>query len=61
MHDCCTRNHRHKRLPNLVADVEEHLHVNGPWLYKLSELYYEPAITTAVEQIATAEQCKVAA
>jgi len=44
-----------------VADVEEHLHVNGPWQYKLSELYYEPAITTAVEQIATAEQCKVAA
>ena len=61
VHDCCTRNHRHTRLPNLVADVEEHLHVNGPWLYKLSDLYYEPAITAAVEQITAAEQCKVAA
>ena len=33
VHDCCTRNHRRKRLPHLVADVEAHLHVNGPWLY----------------------------
>jgi DDE superfamily endonuclease/Winged helix-turn helix len=60
VHDCCTRTHRPKRLPNLVADVEAHLHVNGPWLYKLSELYYESAITAAVEQIAAVEQCKVA-
>jgi hypothetical protein len=59
--DCCTRNHRHTRVPNLVADVAEHLHVNGPWLYKLSALYDEPAMTAAVEQIAAAEPCKVAA
>jgi hypothetical protein len=61
VHDCCTRNHCHKRLPKLVADVEDHLHVNGPWLYKLSKLYYEPAVTTAIEQIAAAAQCNVAA
>jgi transposase len=60
-HDCGTRSHRHTRLPNLVAEVEDHLHANGPWLYKLSELYDEPAMTTAVEQIAAVEQCKVAA
>jgi hypothetical protein len=45
VHDGCTRNHRRKRLPALVADVVEHLHVNGPWPYKLSEIYDEPAVT----------------
>jgi transposase len=61
VHDCCTRNHRRKRLSDLVADVGAHLHVNGPWLYKLSQLYYEPAITAAVEKIAAEEHAKVAA
>jgi transposase len=61
VHDCCTRNHRRKHLPDLVADVEEHLHVNGPWLYKLSEIYDEPAVTAAVENIAAKEHAKVAA
>jgi hypothetical protein len=28
--DLCTRHHTRKRLPDLVADVEAHLHVNGP-------------------------------
>ena len=50
VHDCCTRNHQRKRLPDLVADVEDHLHLNGPWQYKLSDLYYEPAVTAAVEK-----------
>jgi putative transposase len=61
VHDCCTRNHRRQRLPDLVADVEEHLHVNGPWPYKLSEIYDEPAITAAVEKIVAEEHAKVAA
>jgi transposase len=61
VHDLCTRNHTRKRLRDLVADVEEHLHVNGPWNYKLSELYYEPAVTTAVAKITAEEQAKVAA
>jgi hypothetical protein len=61
VHDGCTRNHRRKRLPDLVADVEEHLDVNGPWLYKLSEIYDEPAVTAAVEKIAAEEHAKVAA
>jgi putative transposase len=39
VHDCCTRNHQRKRLPDLVADVEDHLYLNGPWPYKLSALY----------------------
>ena len=61
VHDCCTRNHQRKHLPTLVADVEDHLRLNGPWHYKLSELYYEPAVTAAVEKIAAAEHTQVAA
>jgi putative transposase len=61
VHDLCTRNHTRKRLRDLVADVEAHLHLNGPWQYRLSELYYEPAVTAAVEKIAAEEHTKVAA
>jgi hypothetical protein len=52
VHDLCPRNHRRKRLWDLVAEVEEHLHLNGPWKYQLSHLSYEPAVTAAVEKLA---------
>ena len=61
VHDGCTRNHRRTRLPDLVADVEDHLQLNGPWQYRLSDLYYEAAVTVAVENIAAEELAKVAA
>jgi putative transposase len=61
VHECCTRNHRRKRLLDLVADVEQHVHVNGPWSYQLSQLYYEPAVTAAVAKIAAEESAKAAA
>lgn len=61
VHDCCTRNHQRNRLSDLLADVEDHLHLNGPWRYRLSDLYYEPAVTVAVEKIVAEEQPKVAA
>jgi hypothetical protein len=61
VHDCCTRNHQRKRLPDLVADVEDHLRLNGPWTYKLSALYYEPAVTAVAENIAAEDHAKVAA
>jgi putative transposase len=61
VHDCCTRNHQRKRLADLVADVEDHVHLNGPWQYKLSDLYYEPAVTAAVEKRITQEHAKAAA
>src|SRR6266511_3016859 len=61
VHDCCTRNHRRKRLPDLVADVEDHWRLNGPWQSQLSALYYEPAVTAEVEKIAAEEHAKVAA
>jgi transposase len=61
VHDLCTRNHTRTRLPALGADVEDHLDLNGPWKYTLSDLSYAPAITAAVEQIAAEEHAKGAA
>jgi hypothetical protein len=61
VHDQCTRNHKRKRLRNLVSDVERHLGQNGPWLYTLSHLYDAPEVTAAVERIAAADRAKVAA
>jgi DDE superfamily endonuclease len=53
--DKCTRNHTRKRLWHLVRDVEQHLQVNGPWPYTLSELYYTPEVTAAVEALRAAD------
>jgi hypothetical protein len=61
VHDGCTRNHRRLRFPDLIAAVEDHWQVNGPWQYKRSDLYDEPAVTAAVEHIAADEQTTVAA
>lgn len=52
VHDKCTRNHRRKRLEDLVRDVEQHLSSNDPWCYKLSHLYYTPEVSSAVERFA---------
>jgi hypothetical protein len=52
VHDLCTRNHTRKRLRELVVDVVEQLHVNGPWRSKLSDIYHEAAVTDAVSKIA---------
>ena len=49
VHDKCTRNHKRKRLRDLVQDVEQHMQANGPWQYKLSRLYETPEVTAAVE------------
>jgi transposase len=51
VHDKCTRNHTRKRMWHLVQDVERHLQVNGPWAYALSDLYYTPEVTAAVEAL----------
>ena len=48
VHDKCTRNHTRKRIWHLVQDVKQHLRVNGPWCYALSETYYTPEVTAAV-------------
>ena len=54
VHDKCTRNHTRKRIWHLVGDVKQHLRVNGPWRYALSELYYTPEVTAAVDALKTA-------
>jgi len=61
VHDKCTRNHKRKRLRDVVGDIERHLHQNGPWVYTLSRVYEEPAVTAVVERIAAAQQAKRAA
>lgn len=53
-HDKCTRNHTRKRIWHLVQDVTQHLQVNDPWPYALSELYYTLAVTTAVQALRVA-------
>jgi transposase len=55
VHDKCTRNHTRKRMWHLVQDVEQHLEVNGPWPYVLSDLYYTPEVTAAVQALIGAE------
>jgi hypothetical protein len=59
--DKCTRNHKRKRLRDLVQDVEQHVQDNGPWQDKLSRLYEAPEITAAVERIAAEIQPELAA
>ncbi len=61
VHNKCTRNHKRQRLHDLVQDVERHVQNNRPWGYNLSQMYQAPEVTTAVEQIATEEQAKIAA
>ena len=61
VHDKCTRNPQRKRIEDLVCDVERHLSINGPWHYKLSQLYYTPEVTAAVERIAKEQQLAQAA
>ena len=47
----CTRNHQRHRLDDLVWDVEQHFLTNGPWHYHLSQLYYTPAVTAALDRL----------
>ena len=59
--DKCTRNHKRKRLRDLVQDVERHLQEHGPWQYKLSQLYDAPEVTAAVEYLAAEKPSRSAA
>lgn len=61
LHDKCTRNHKRKRLRDLIRDVERHLQANGPWLYKLSRIYKEPEVSAAVERLVAEKQLLIAA
>ena len=60
VHDKCTRNHKRTRIADLVADVVWHLKRNGPWRYKLSEIYYAPEVDAAVAELYAGEELKAA-
>ena len=49
VHDKCTPDYTRRRLRTLVGDVEEHLAENGPWKYRLSEIYYTPEVDLEVD------------
>jgi len=55
-HDKITRNHKRKRLRDLVADVGRHLDRNGPWPYRLSAIYQEPEVSAARNQLARSQR-----
>ena len=60
VHDKCTRNHKRTRIADLVTDVVWHLKRNGPWRYRLSEIYYAPEVDRAVAELMNAEKLKAA-
>jgi hypothetical protein len=60
VNDKCTRNHQRKQISQLVGDVERHLAVNGPWPYKLSEIYYTAEVTAAVNELEKQQLLKAA-
>ena len=60
VHDKCTRNHKRTTLGELVADVRRHLRWNGPWRYRLSEIYYAPEVEAALAELKTAQELKAA-
>jgi transposase len=60
VHDKCTRNHKWRRINDLVGDVIWHLKSNGPWRYQLSSLYYTPEVDAAAAELSTVEKLKAA-
>lgn len=54
-HDKCTRNRKRRHLTGLVADVKEQLRWNGPWRYRLSEIYDTPEVEAALTQLSGTE------
>jgi transposase len=60
VHDKCTRNHKRKWITDLVSDVVWHLKRNGPWCYRLSEIYYAPEVDAAMAELLIAEKLKAA-
>jgi putative transposase len=61
VHDKCTRNHTRRRLWRLIGDVEQHLKVNGPWKYKLSEIYFTYEVDVALNKLYLEDMLGIAA
>jgi len=52
-HDKVTRNHRRKQIWRLVEDVKRYLAENGPWHYRLSEIYFTAEVTATMQRLKT--------
>jgi transposase len=52
-HDKVTRNHRRKQIWRLVEDVKRHLAENGPWRYRLSNIYFTAEVTAMMQHLQT--------
>jgi DDE superfamily endonuclease/Winged helix-turn helix len=52
-HDKVTRNHTRKQIWRLVEDVKRHLARNGPWRYRLSEIYFTAEVTAMRQRLKT--------
>jgi transposase/IS1 family transposase len=52
-HDKVTRNHTRKQIWRLVEDVKRHLAENGPWRYRLSEIYFTAEVTAMMQCLKT--------
>jgi putative transposase len=52
-HDKVTRNHTRKQIWRLVEDVKRHLARNGPWRYRLSEIYFTAEVTAMMQCLKT--------
>jgi len=57
VHDRITRNHKRKRIRDLVSDVTRYLAQHGPWRYCRSEIYDAPEVTAELHKL----QCRKAA
>jgi transposase len=51
VHDHVTRNHKRKRIRDLVSDVIRYLTTHGPWRYYRSEIYDTSEITAALRKL----------
>lgn len=60
VHDKCTRNHKRSLLADLILDVQNHLRFNGPWLYRLSHIYFDSAVTRTMVDLARQHFSRVA-
>lgn len=61
VHDKCTRNHTRKWLRWLIWDVKQHFVKNGPWKYKVPNIYYEPEVDAELAKLRNNKQLQLVA
>ena len=51
VHDRCTRNHRRRRLRDLIQDVRRHLALSHLPVLELASIYHTPEVDAAVQAL----------